>query len=124
MSTNRWRGDAPAVAQVDNFTVSATANGAVFTVTCNGKTVTYTAVNSDTTTTVATALLALLNATTIPEFQEVAWTSSTNILSGTAATIGKPFTITAGATGGGTFSRSAVVVSSGPNDVSVTKNWS
>src|ERR1700736_2287329 len=116
MATPRWRGDAPAVKQVNTATVGGTAaGGQVYTVTINGKTVSYTAAGGDTNNTIAGALQALLAASTIPEFQEVAWTVATNVITGTSAVAGRPFTNTSSATGTGTLVRATTTASSGPN---------
>ncbi len=125
--TATWLGTAPAVAEVDTFTPAVVAVGNTFTLTCNSKTITYTAA-VNTAADVVTGLLALLALTTIPEFLEVTWSGTTTLI-GTASTPGKPFTITSSAavgTGGGapTFVRTATTASSGPNHWDAALNWS
>ena len=109
MATQRWIGAAPAAAQVNTITVGGTPNTAqVYAVSMNGKTVAYAALVSDTNTTIATALQALLAASTIPEFTEVVWTNpGAGVVVGTAATPGYPFTSTSSATGAGTLTTQA-----------------
>lgn len=126
MAINRWRGDYLPRAQVVTLTVGSSTVGHTFVVTINGKAVSYTAITGDTTATIATALQALLaGATTIPEFNEVTWavdTTSTNVIVGTAATPGMPFTVTLSGTG--TFTLATPTTSTGPNHVDEPKNWS
>lgn len=124
MATRRWRGDAPKVAQINTLTVGGTpANGQIYSVTINGKSVTYTASGVDTNSSIATALRALLVASTIPEFLEVTWTVLTNVITGAARTPGKPFSNSSGATGTGTLVTATPTANSGPNVVSVAANW-
>lgn len=126
MAINRWRGDYLPRAQVVTLTVGSATAGHTFVVTMNGKVVSYTAVSGDTTATIAAALQALLaGATTIPEFNEVTWavdTTSANVIVGTAATPGVPFTATLSGTG--TFTLATPTASTGPNHVDEPKNWS
>lgn len=126
MTVQRWRGDAPATAQVNTITVGGTAaNGQVYSVTINGKPVAYTATGADTNTTIATALQALLAASTIAEFQEVTWSNpSAGVVKGTANTAGMDFVNTSSATGTGTLVTVTTTANSGPTDVSVGANWS
>lgn len=129
MATVRWRGDAPAVAQVNTITPATISIGSTFTVTCNGKTMTYTAVDT-LAATVAAGVVALFTANAltraIPEFNEVTATVGSGTVVLTANTLGKPFTITssAGGTGSPTFSTAATTASSGPHDANIGANWS
>jgi hypothetical protein len=128
MATNRWLGTAVPVSQVNTVTVGGTpASGQAYTVAMgvNGsKTVAYTATGSDTNSTIAAALQALLAASTIPEFAEAAWTVSGAVVTGTANTAGYPFSNTSSATGTGTLVTATATASAGPNDVSTAANWS
>lgn len=130
MSANRWKGAAAAVAQLNTATVGGTAaNGQVYTVTAglnNSKTVSYTASGVDTNTTIAAALLALLQASTVaPEFQEMTWANpSAGVLTAAAKTPGQPFTFTTSATGTGTFVTVITTASTGPNNWDNAANWS
>lgn len=125
MATTRWRGDAPAVAQVQTITIGTNDVSTTYKVTINGKTV---SVPGDAGGASATAadLAAALKATGVPqEFAEIAWAAAGSVVSGTATKSGKPFTLAAGATGGtGTISTAVATASSGPNDASVAANWS
>lgn len=125
MATILWRGDAQAVAQVNTVTPASVAIGNTFTVTINGKNVTYTAAAA-TTADVVNGLLALLQASTIPEFLEVTWTANgTSNIVGTAATAGEPFTQTSSASGGtATLTTATTTTSSGPADLNVAANYS
>lgn len=131
MANQVWRGDSPAVAQVDSLTVGGTVEiGDLFIVTINGKAVSTAATTTSATTT-ATAIYTALLAVTTPEFAEIVWTNpSAGVVKGTARTAGKPFTLTATTTeaGGGaadaqTFTRAAVTANSGPNVWDVAANW-
>ena len=120
-----WRGDSPAVAQVDTLTPGTVAVGDTFTVTINGKSVSYTTA-AGTAADVCIGLQAALSTSTIPEFQEVAWTTnSTTTITGTANTAGKPFTQTSSASGTGSPTlATSVAAGSGPADASVAANYS
>jgi hypothetical protein len=126
MATRIWRGDAPAVAQVSSATITAYDASTTYAITINGKTVSVLGTGGTATTT-AVALLAALQASTIPEFMEVTWTNPTGAqITGTAATAGVPFTATSSVSGGtGTFGAfSTTTTSQGPNDYSTAGNWS
>lgn len=116
MSHIFWRGDAVAVAQVRTVQLTAYDAATTYTITIGTKTVSVVGTGGSTTT-AATALAAALNASTIPEFAEVTWSSSTSYIIGTADTAGKPFTFTASVTGGtGTVgSVSDTTPNAGPN---------
>ena len=122
MATNRWRGDAPAIAQVIILVVGSSTNGHTFITTINGKSITYVAGGSETTSTIAAAIQALLAASEIAEFQEITWTVATATITGTAKTAGVPFTVSNAGTG--TYTLTTVTNSSGPNHADVTANWS
>ncbi len=129
MTTKIWISGAPQIAQVTTATVAGTpAVSQVYTVSMginNTKTVSYTALVSDTNTTIATALQALLAASTYPEFVEETWANpSAGVITATGNTAGVPFTLTSSATGTGTFVSSTTTTNSGPNDVNLAANWS
>ena len=124
-----WRGDAPAVAQVNTITPASVTIGNTFTVTINGKSVTYTAAAA-TVADVVTNMTMLLAACTFPEFQEVTWSANgtTDILA-TAATAGVPFIQTSSAatgsgSSGNTLTTATPTASGGPADVSTPANYS
>ncbi len=126
MAVVLWRGDAPAVAQVSTATITGYDAATTYSVIINGKSVSTVGTGGSVTTT-AVALLALLQASTIPEFLEVTWTNPSGaIITGTALTAGVPFTATSDDSGGtGVFGAfSTTTTSSGPNDWSVALNWS
>lgn len=128
MATTYYTGNAIATAQVDSFTPGGVAASAVYTVTENGKSVSYTATGTDTVATVCAAIVALLNATAAPaELLEKTWAtvgSPATSFKGTAKTAGKPFTISVSVSGGATLTHSTSTASSGPNDISLAANWS
>jgi len=125
MSTTRWRGDAPAVAQVQTVTIGTNDVTTTYKVTINGKTVSVPGDAGGANSTATDLLNALKGATVPQEFNEITWTAATNVVTGTAAKPGKPFTLAASASGGtGTISTAVTTAGSGPNDVSVAANWS
>jgi hypothetical protein len=124
MATRQWLGNAPFTAQVMTFTITGAANAATISVTINGLAITYALTGGDTNATAAAALQALLTASTLPEFQEVTWTVSTNVITGTATTAGTPFTATGQAAGGTTNTVATPTANSSPNDVNIATNWS
>jgi hypothetical protein len=126
MSTIIWRGDAPAVAQVDTVTVAGTwAVNDTATLTINGKSITFTA-TVNTAANVVTGLVTAWEASTIPEFTEITATDGagdTIVL--TADTAGAPFTVTTSenTAGDGTLSRAATIANAGPAVASLAGNW-
>jgi len=126
MATVRWVGNAAPVADVWTFTVSAIgSNGDTVYVTCNSKTVTVAKTASETTTALLAALLQTsLAACTFPEFQEYTWTVSSNVVTATANTAGKPGTFTSGETGTAAITESNATAATGPNFASNVTNWS
>jgi len=127
MSTILWRGDAAAVAQIKTLTAGSVSNGIVYSITINGKAISFTAGGSDTAATVAAALFALVTAAGAPaEFKEMTWTNpSGGVIVATAVYPGTPFTLAAAATSTGTFTGSTPsTASSGPADASVAANYS
>lgn len=126
MARNRFRGDAAAVSQVRSFTITAVNTGDAVSVTINSKTVSYTPIGGDTTTTAAAALVTALEASTYPEFMRIDWDNTAGLVFGTAADAGKPFTFTAAGTGSTTVSGSGTntTASAGPNHWDTAANWS
>jgi hypothetical protein len=93
----------PKVAQVRDGNITAYDASTTYKVTINGRTVSQVGTGGTTTTT-ATAFATALNASTIPEFAEITWSSSTSHVIGTCDTAGKSFTCTSSVSGGtGTF---------------------
>lgn len=134
MATKIWRGDAPAVAQVDLLTVAGTIEtDDVFNMTINGKTLSVVGGSTDAATVADNIVAAwnLLSSTVYPEFAEItAAATSGGALTLTADTPGKPFTVTVETTeaGGGaaddqTFGKTSTTANSGPNCADVAANW-
>lgn len=129
MAKNIWIANAGAVAQVTTLTVGGTpAANQTYTAyipnSSTGKSVTYTATNTDTNNTIASGLQALLGASSYPEFQEASWTVNNNVITGTSATAGTPFTVTSAASGTGTLVTATTTAATGPNDAANAANWS
>lgn len=122
VATQIWLGGAQKVAQVNTVTPTA-ANNAVYTITINSKTVTYTADGSATVAEITAGLVTAFRASTEPEFQEVTATDSTTYVTLTAATPGKPFTQTSSSTAGSLLTATATA-SAGPNHWGTAANWS
>lgn len=124
MGTVIWQGDAPLVAEVKTVTPADVVVSDTFTVTCNGKDITYTAA-ANTVVDVVTGLLALWNASTEPEFEEITATNPANTaLVLTHDTEGIPFNVTATTSGNGTHTVATTTAASGPNCLNVGANWS
>ena len=128
MANCYFRGDTPAVAQVNTVTVGGTAaNGQVYSITINGKVASYTANGSDTNASITAALLvSIQNAqSSILELAEMTWASPTaTTLTATANTPGYDFAFTSSATGTGTLVTSTTTANKSPNDWSLASNWS
>lgn len=112
------------MAQVVTITVTADDATTTYTVTINTKTVSVLGTGSGDTATAA-AIAAALASSTIPEFQEVVWTSALAVITGKAYTAGMPFTAASSYSGGsGTLGAvTQTVASAGPNDWNVAQNW-
>lgn len=132
-TTTYWSPTAPSVAQVDTLTVGGTpAAGNTVTatvgVTPNTVAISYLVVGGDTTSTIATALQALLTASSgvaqDPRFLEITFSVSNNVITCTSATPGTPFTLSASATGGGaTLTQATTTANVSPSDVFNAANW-
>ena len=95
MARNKFRGDAPNVAQISQFTVTGAGAAAdTVIVTINRKTVTAVVPATPTTTTVAAAIAAACAASSFAEFKEATWTSSGAVVYATASTPGVPILTT------------------------------
>lgn len=124
MATKIWTGSAKAIAQVTRVTFSAYTSGVTYTITCNGKDVSFeaTASNEDN---VVDGLVAALQSTTEPEFAE--FTASNEAAAGitlTGNTLGIPFTVTASTDGVPTATINSDVSATGPNFFDNGDNWS
>jgi hypothetical protein len=126
MATKTWTGRAASVAQVTKITWSATGSH-TYSVTINGKTVSYTSTTSSLAT-IIDGLIAAWEASPEPEHAELIAAqrieSSTLVgLQLTAVASGVPHTITASATSG-TATVTEITAASGPNFWNVAANWS
>lgn len=119
----KWIGNAKAVAQVQSITPGGTIGTETFTITINGKTVTYTATGSDTVATVIDGLIEAIGLSEEPEFSVYELTDNTTNFYMTDRTAGRPSTITSSATGSATCVSAPVTAASGPNYWSVAANW-
>lgn len=127
MATKYWRGTAAAVAQVARATITAYDATTTYKVTIGGVTISQIGTGGTVSTT-ATALVALLNASTDPRFSQITWTANAvaGSIDGTADTAGMPFVFSTSVSGGaGTFGAYGVTTANaGPNDWSTAYNWS
>lgn len=109
----------------DVWTATPTAdNAATYTLTRNGKDVTYTASGAATVLEITAGLTAAWNASTEPEHAEYTATDDTTHVTLTAVTAGAPATITGAATGAGALVLANTEVGSGPTSWDVAENWS
>lgn len=126
MSVRVWQGGtgAASVAQVNAVTPANVGIGNTFTVTINGKSVTYTAAAA-TVADVTAGLVAALEASTEPEFTELTFSDETTHIEITGPDDGTPFTQTSSAGGGtATLTTATATAATSPNDWSLAANWS
>jgi hypothetical protein len=140
MADNTWRGDAPAVAQVNTFAFAGTwETDDVVRVVIGGKTKDFTTGSATIATFLATLVTAweALDSDEYPEFDEITPTRSGDNLLLTASTAGVPFTATLtpleanlGAAdaqtiegAGSATTGTATTASSGPNHWDTAANW-
>lgn len=133
MTTTYWLGNgAQNTAQQVTLTVNAVAVGGTLTATINSKTVVYTCVTGDTTSTAAAAWQALLASADAPlEMQDITWTVSSNIITGVASTPGTPFMppsgsswgLTSSGAGGASVTQTQTVANQSVSDVIDPRNW-
>lgn len=133
MAYNDWRGDAPAIEQVDTITIGGVpAPGDTVRVTApTGGTryVEYTLGALDDAASTASALYDLIAASTIPELsQDITFSydpdNAPEDIVATASEAGKPFSIAVSKTGTVTITKTATTANSGPSDAAVAANWS
>lgn len=117
MATLQFMGDAVAVAQVDTVQITADDASTTYTITINGKAVSVAGAGTGVNDT-ASALKTALDASTIPEFAEITVTVSTDTVTMTGPSTGKPFTATSSKSGGtGTIgSVTSVTTPDGPSN--------
>lgn len=123
MATRRWRGDAVPVYDVWTITPGGTIGTETFTMTINGKDVTYTAESGDTVALVVAGLVAAWNNSTIGEFLEATAVNSTTTATITAKVAGVPITITCTASGSATLTPSNTTAATGPHFFDNADNW-
>jgi hypothetical protein len=127
VSTNAWRGDAPAVARVVTLTVGGTVgSGDTVSYAIGTCTVAAAATGSDTKATLAAALYAALAASDDARMKDVSWgyVDGDEFVTGTASTPGVPFAGTAAGTGTTTLTEAETTASSGPSHADEPLNWS
>lgn len=129
MSVNRWIGSAPAISQVVNITIGTYDATTTYALAIGSKSVSVPGQGGSASATAAAlqsaCAAAASNSTAYPEFAEIGWTTSGAVVTATANTAGLPFTVTASVSGGtGTISTATAVANSGPNDISLSANWS
>ena len=124
MATVYFRGDTPATSDVWTITPGGTIGTETFTVTINGKSITYTATGGDAVADVVDGLVAAWNASTTTELTEYDATDSTTHMTLTADTAGVPGTISSSATGSATNVAANTTAATGPNFWSEANNWS
>jgi hypothetical protein len=131
MTACLWNGNAPQVAQVNQATVTAVPGAGGGTLTAQigtasiNKSVTYTTVASDTTSSAAFNWAAALSAASqfLPEFNEATWSAANNVLTMTSVNPGTPITITFTGAAGATLTSALVTPNSSPSDVGDSRNW-
>jgi len=127
-----WLGNAASVFDLWTVSLSGTVTSQTYTMSINGKSVSYTSTGGDTVATVLTALVAAWNSISPlppPEIQELTaiglpvggpFTSMTL----TQKTSGKPSTISVATGGAATFTIANTVPATGPNFFDNAQNWS
>lgn len=112
MTTKIWRGDAPAVAQVTTVVPANIEVGDVFTLTINGKSISF-AATAATAANVCDGLAAAIADSDIPEFGELTAESADGVLTLTASEAGRPFVVTSSTTNAGASSVVIVTTTQG-----------
>lgn len=129
MTINRWVANAASITDVWTIALSGTVTSQTYSMTINGKSVTYTSTGGDTVATILAALVAAWNLTTNPpEFNELTAAGVGTVGSFTGMTItqdvsGRPSVITVATGGGATFTITNTTVASGPNFFDNALNW-
>jgi hypothetical protein len=128
MATIVFRGDSIAVAKEMRATPDTVEVGDIFTLTCGGDSVSFTA-TAGTVANVTAGLTAAWNASTYPQMAEITASDQTTYVKLLADTAGVDFLITSSTTDGGgndtqTLVMSTAVANAGPNDATTVSNWS
>jgi len=123
MATKKWRGGAKAVSQITTISFSDYTSGQTYTVTCNGKSVSFEATAS-TAPNVVDGLVAAItaDAALLPEFSDFSASNVSDDLRLTGNTAGIPFTVSASATTG-TPTVTETQAADGPNFFDNAENW-
>lgn len=132
MSTKRWVGNAASVSDLWTIVLSGTVTSQTYTLTINGKSLSYTSTGGDTVATILAILVTLWNQTSPsnpPEFQELvaSGVGTVGALTGmiiTGKTPGNPSTISVATGGAATFTITNTTPATGPNDFANAQNWS
>lgn len=128
MSTYTWKGDAVAQSKAIPFTPANVEVGDIFTLTCAGESVSFTA-TATSVANVTAGLVAAWNASTEPAHTEITATDNTTYLTLTHDTAGVDFDVTSSVTNssGGTddqvLTKGSATGEAGPNWWSDPDNW-
>jgi hypothetical protein len=124
MAALNWLPRALARAMVFTFEITAYHASTSYIVTINGKAVSALGTGG-TPTTAAAALVVVLNASTVPEFAAVTWSSNGAFVIGTVDTAGVPVVAVASVSGGtGTVGAvSTTTAATGPYHLNDVLNW-
>lgn len=98
MTLNIFRGDSPAIAQSWRVEFTAVEDGDGFTLAVNGKELTVTATADNDQSVIVAAFVVAINASEIPEWQEILATKSGSYLFLSAVTEGEAFLVTGSTT--------------------------
>ena len=123
MATKRWLGNAVAIQDLWTASLSGIVTSQTYSMTINGKSVTYISTGIDTVATVLAALATNWNASTITEFTEATASAGSTTLTITGDKAGNPLSITVSTTGGASFSIANTTSATGPNDFGNGQNW-
>ncbi len=127
MTTTFWNGNGQSTAQSVSGTVNAVPVGGngTLTATVGTKSLTYVTLSTDTITTAASNLEALLSDTTTapPEFNQITFSVSGNVVYAEAATPGVPFSLQFTSGQGASITQNTVANNSSPSDVWNPNNW-
>jgi len=128
MADKYWQGGAAAVANEWRATPANVEVGDVFTLTCAGVSVSFTA-TAATVANVTAGLTAAWNASTHPAHEEVTAVDDTTWVTLTADDAGNPVVIAGSATNGGATDDQTLTVAeqtaaTGPNHIDEPENWS
>ena len=128
MATITYNGNSVAVKQVETFQVTTDDAGTTYTMTVGSGNVIATVAVAGTGTgedDTASAIQVACDASAHPYFTAIAWTVSTDTVTGTAGTAGCPFIAAASAAGatGAIGAGTVATASSGPNDWETAANW-